>query len=53
MWVQKIPEFHKGRILRLEMIAELSAYLRLHRPAPDRGAAHQPPDGPGAPCVRE
>mgnify|MGYP005769636841 FL=1 len=27
MWVQKIPEFHKGRILRLEMIAELSAYL--------------------------
>ena len=27
MWVQKIPEFHSGHILKREMMAELSAYL--------------------------
>ena len=26
MWVQKIPEFHSGHILKREMMAELSAY---------------------------
>ena len=27
MWVQKIPEFHSGHILKQEMMVELSAYL--------------------------
>ena len=27
MWVQKIPEFHSGHILKREMMAELSVYL--------------------------
>ena len=27
MWVQKIPEFHSGHILKQEMMVELSTYL--------------------------
>ena len=27
MWVQKIPEFHSGHILKREMMVEMSAYL--------------------------
>ena len=27
MWVQKIPGFHSGHILKQEMMVELSAYL--------------------------